>query len=60
MTITILAIASAVVALAALLGLFLLVRRRERLLERVQALFRRPAKPGRPPGPNHYYKPYWS
>ncbi len=27
---------------------------------RIEALFRRPPKPSRPPGPDHYYRPYWS
>jgi len=27
---------------------------------RVLALFRRPPRPSRPPGPDHYYRPYWS
>jgi hypothetical protein len=26
---------------------------------RVEALFRRPAKPSRTAGPEHYYRPYW-
>jgi hypothetical protein len=27
---------------------------------RVEALFRKPRKPPQPPGPDHYYRPYWS
>jgi hypothetical protein len=27
---------------------------------RIEALFRRPARPPKPPGPDHYYRPYWS
>jgi hypothetical protein len=60
LTFTVVTLAGALVALAMLLGLVLLVRRRERLADLVQALFRRPAKPGQPPGPRHYYKHYWS
>jgi hypothetical protein len=49
-------------ALAALslLGLVLVLRQRERLTDRILALFRRPPKPAKAPGPGHYYKPYWS
>jgi hypothetical protein len=27
---------------------------------RVEALFRKPRKPPKPPGEDHYYRPYWS
>jgi hypothetical protein len=27
---------------------------------RVEGLFRKPRKPARPPGQDHYYRPYWS
>jgi hypothetical protein len=27
---------------------------------RVEALFRKPRKPPKPPGQDHYYRPYWS
>ena len=27
---------------------------------RIEALFRRPSKPPKPPGADHYYRPYWS
>jgi len=49
-------------ALAALflLAVFLVLRRRARATAWVEGLFRRPPKPGTPPGPGHYYKPYWS
>lgn len=49
-------------ALAVLLlaGLFLILRHRARVSAWVQGLFRRPPRPGRPPGPGHYYKNYWS
>jgi hypothetical protein len=26
---------------------------------RIEALFRRPPRPARPPGKDHYYRPYW-
>ncbi len=26
---------------------------------RIEAVFRRPTKPGRPAGARHYYQPYW-
>jgi hypothetical protein len=54
-----LAIVGALVALA-LLGYVLIVRQRARVLAWLRGLFRRPPEPGRPPGPRHYYKPYWS
>jgi hypothetical protein len=43
-----------------LLGVVLALRRRERVTAWIQALFRRPQRTGKPPGPRHYYKPYWS
>ena len=45
-------------ALALLVGLFALDRQGA-LSKRVEALFRRPQKPGKTPGSDHYYKPYW-
>jgi hypothetical protein len=27
---------------------------------RVEALFRKPPRPPKPPDQNHYYRPYWS
>lgn len=27
---------------------------------RLEALFRRPPRPPKAPGPDHYYRPYWS
>jgi hypothetical protein len=49
-------------ALAALVLLAVVVvrRRRARVSAWIQALFRRPPGSGKPPGPRHYYKPYWS
>ncbi len=52
--------AAAVVLLAVLAGGFLLARHREQAIRRVEGLFRRPPKPAKGPGRDHYYKPYWS
>jgi hypothetical protein len=46
----------AVLALAALV----MLRDTAALRRRVESLFRRPDKPPKPPGPDHYYRPYWS
>lgn len=46
----------AVLALAALL----MLRDTATLRRRVESLFRRPDKPSKAPGPDHYYRPYWS
>ncbi len=53
-------VAGAVVLVALVLATVVLRLQRERVLAWVQSLFRRPSGPGRPPGPRHYYKPYWS
>ncbi len=58
-TLVLVTIAGTLVALL-LVGSFLILRHRARVLAWVQGLFRRPPKPGQPPGPGHYYKPYWS
>lgn len=53
-------------ALLALLGLALLavlvclLRDRAAARRRIEALFRRRAKPEKPLAANHYYRPYWS
>lgn len=31
----------------------------EELRGRIEALFRRPPRPARTPGEDHYYKPFW-
>lgn len=49
------AVALAVVVLAALAIANPAAARR-----RVLSLFRRPPRPARTPGQDHYYKPYWS
>ncbi len=51
---------AAVVLLAALAGGFLLLRHRERAILKVEGLFRRPPRPPKDPGRDHYYRPYWS
>ncbi len=56
LVVTILSVLAALV----LLGVVLVVLRREQVAAWIQGLFRRPQKPGTPPGPGHYYKPYWS
>jgi hypothetical protein len=48
------------VALALLALVVLAVARPEAARQRVLALFRRPPKAARTPGPRHYYRPYWS
>jgi len=56
-----LSILIAVVVVAAAVALaWLVLRDRESLQRRLLALFRRPQKPAKAPGSDHYYKPYWS
>ena len=38
----------------------LAMRNPEASKRRVEGLFRRAPKPPKPPGPDHYYRPYWS
>ncbi len=57
---SLLAVAGAVLGLALLVVLVLVLRDREATLRRVRSLFRRPPRPAKVPGPDHYYKPYWS
>jgi len=52
--------AGAVVAVFTVGALFYLLDHPEELRHRVEAAFRHPPKPPRSPGPDHYYKPYWS
>ena len=47
-------------ALAAVAGAFLAWRDPEASKRRVEALFRRPPRPPKTPGQDHYYRPYWS
>jgi len=52
------------IAVGLLLGLavvtFLVLRAPEASKRRVEALFRRPPRPPKAPGKDHYYRPYWS
>ncbi len=48
---------SAVALLAAVAALLL---RDPGPKRRIEALFRKPPKPPKAPGPDHYYRPYWS
>jgi hypothetical protein len=57
-TLILLVVALLVLALAA--AVFLVLRSPEASKRRVLALFRRPARPPKAPGRDHYYRPYWS
>jgi hypothetical protein len=59
MSLSILVPLVAVVALLAVAA-FLVLRDPEASKRRVEALFRRPPRPPKTPGRNHYYRPYWS
>jgi len=48
------------VTLFAVGALFDALEHPEELRLRVESAFRRPPKPPRTPGPEHYYRPYWS
>lgn len=51
----------AVLLLLALVAVAVLVLRDpDAARRRVLGLFRRPPAPPKPPGPEHYYRPYWS
>ena len=52
----------AVGALAALLVVVTVLALRDPVASkrRVEALFRKPRKPPKAPGQDHYYRPYWS
>jgi hypothetical protein len=52
-------VALALVALLSL-GAVLVLRDSEAWKRRVEGLFRRAPKPPKPPGQDHYYRPYWS
>ena len=54
MTVTLVAVGALAIVAAALFV------RAPALAKRIEALFRRPRKPPKPPGPDHYYRPYWS
>jgi len=52
-------VALALVALLTVLAV-LVLRDPEASKRRVEGLFRRAPKPPKPPGQDHYYRPYWS
>jgi hypothetical protein len=52
-------VALAIVALLGV-GAVLVLRDSEASKRRVKGLFRRAPKPPKPPGQDHYYRPYWS
>jgi hypothetical protein len=53
-------LAGLVVLLAAYAAFRLLLGDAHGRARRIEALFRKPEKPPRLPGPGHYYKRYWS
>jgi hypothetical protein len=53
-------IAGAVVTLFAVGALFDALDHPQELRGRIDAAFRRPPRPPRMTGPDHYYQPYWS
>lgn len=53
-------VAGALVTLFALGALFDVLDHPEELRGRIEAAFRRPPRPPRMPGEEHYYKPYWA
>jgi hypothetical protein len=54
-----LVVAGALLALLVVVAV-LALRDPEAAKRRVEALFRRPPKPPKAPGQDHYYRPYWS
>ncbi len=50
----------AVGALALVAALAALLLRGPGPKRRIEALFRKPPRPPKAPGPDHYYRPYWS
>jgi hypothetical protein len=59
MSLSILVPLAAVGVLLAVAAFFAL-RDPEASKRRVEALFRKPPRPPKPPDQNHYYRPYWS
>jgi hypothetical protein len=53
-------VAGAVVTLYAIGALFLVLENPGAFTERIEAAFRRPLKPPRMAGKDHYYRPYWA
>ena len=58
--VSVLIVAGAVLALAALAVAFLVLRDPSGARRRIESLFRRPPPPPRTAGDEHYYRPYWS
>jgi len=57
---TVLIVAGAALALALLAVVFLALRDAPGARRRIEGMFRRPPRPPKPPGDDHYYRPYWS
>jgi hypothetical protein len=53
-------VAGAVVSLYAVGALFLVLENPGALTERIESAFRRPLKPPKTAGKDHYYRPYWA
>jgi hypothetical protein len=53
-------IAGALVTLFAVGALFDALDHPSEVRGRIEAAFRRPSRPSRMAGPDHYYQPYWS
>jgi hypothetical protein len=53
-------VAGAVVSLFAVGALLDALEHPDELKGRIEAAFRKPPRPPRDPGPEHYYKPYWA
>jgi len=52
--------AAALLALGALAACAVLLKDRTRAAERVASLFKRPERPAKPLGSDHYYRRYWA
>ena len=57
---TLLIAAGALLALVLLALAVVVLRDPEGAKRRIERLFRRPPRPPRSPGDDHYYRPYWS
>jgi hypothetical protein len=53
-------VGGAIVSLFAVGALFDALENPGELQSRVEGLFRRPPRPPRTPGPDHYYAPHWN
>jgi hypothetical protein len=52
-------VAGVLFGLFAVGALFNFLEHPEEARGRIEGLFRRPPKPARPPGKDHFYRPYW-